>query len=191
MKINHFNHGMYSSLNKVSIQNIKSDVEPTVLSANLSRTESNIVSVASTSQFTDFEGIPVNNQNKGYIKIGNEIIEYNGVGIGVLTIVPGGRSKDNTVSTSHVNGSVVTKHEISGVSIRRLEVIQNIASSPSPNLDDYHIVFDRSSNGKDRSSDTTEGSTTIPQLSFNQQSLVGGSNVRASQNILYGALIPR
>jgi len=188
MKVNHFNHGMYSSLDKVSMQNIESDVEPTVLSANLSRTESNIISVASTSQFAKFEGINVEATNPGYVKIGNEIIEYSGVGVGALTITAsGGRGKDNTVSTSHVNGSVVTKHEVSGVSIRRLEVAQNVASSPSPNLDDYHIIFDRSSNGKDRSVDA-DG---VPELSFNQQSLVGGSNARASQNILYSALVPR
>ena len=83
------------------------------------------------------------------------------------------------------------KHEVSGVSIRRLEVTQNIGLSPSPNLDDYHISFDRGSTyGKDRSSSSGEV-LGIPQLSFNSQSLVGGSNVKASQNILYGALIPR
>ena len=190
-KINHFNHGMYSTVNKVSIENIESDVEPTILNADLSRTETNVISVASTSQFTNFEGIPVNTANIGYVKIGNEIIGYSSVGIGVLNISSNGRSIDNTQSTTNRIGTVVRKHEVNGVSIRRLEVTQNIGLSPSPNLDDYHISFDRGSTyGKDRSSSSGEV-LGIPQLSFNSQSLVGGSNVKASQNILYGALIPR
>ena len=40
---------------------------------------------------------------------------------------------------------------------------------------------------KDRSVD----SATEPQLSFNNESFVGGNNVKASQNIIYGSLIPR
>jgi len=194
-KISHFNHGMYSTVNKVSIKDIESNVEPTTLNADLSRTETNVISVASTSQFYNFEGIPVNATNTGYVKIGNEIIGYSGVVSGsgdggTLTIATSGRGVDNTLSTTHRIGTSVRKHELSGVSIRRLEVTQNIALSPSPNLDDYHISFDRSTNGKDRSSSSGE-SLGAPQLSFNSQSLVGGSDVKASQNILYGALIPR
>ena len=49
------------------------------LNADLSRTETNVISVASTSQFYNFEGIPVNATNTGYVKIGNEIIGYSGV----------------------------------------------------------------------------------------------------------------
>ena len=194
-KINHFNHGMYSTVNKVSIQDIESDVEPTTLNADLSRTETNLISVASISQFTNFEGIPVNSTNTGYVKIGNEIIGYSAVisgagDSGTLSIISNGRGIDNTVSTTHRVGTVVRKHELSGVSIRRLEVTQNVAVSPSPNLDDYHISFDRSTNGKDRSSSSGD-TPNSPELSFNQQSFVGGSNVKGSQNILYGALVPR
>ena len=62
-----------------------------------------------------------------------------------------------------------------------------MTSSSISGLDNYYISFDRSTNGKDRSSDTASE----PQLSFNSNALVGGSNVKASQNILYGSVIPR
>ena len=191
MKVNHFNHGMYSSSNKVVIENIQSDVAPTTLSDQLSRTETGSISVASTTNFDTFEGIPVSGTNIGYIKIGNEIIGYESVGVGKINLGSGTkRGIDNTIISSHEIGDVVRKHEISGVSLRRIQIENNVSSTPSPNIDDYHISFNRATNGKDRSS-TSGDSQGIPELSFNTQSLVGGSNVRASQNILYSALIPR
>lgn len=192
MKVNHFNHGMYSYTNKVSIEQIESDVEPSTLSAELSRTETSTISVASTSQFENFEGIPVSATNIGYVRVGNEIIGYQGVTDDALLIGSGTnkqRGVDNTILTDHQLNSVIRKHEISGVSIRRIEITNKDISSLSPiGLDNYHITFDRTAtSGKDRSSDAAGA----PELSFNSQSLVGGSNVKASQNILYGALVPR
>ncbi len=183
---------MYSYTNKVSIEQIESDVEPSTLSAELSRTETSTISVASTSQFENFEGIPVSATNIGYVRVGNEIIGYQGVTDDALLIGSGTnkqRGVDNTILTDHQLNSVIRKHEISGVSIRRIEITNKDISSLSPiGLDNYHITFDRTAtSGKDRSSDAAGA----PELSFNSQSLVGGSNVKASQNILYGALVPR
>ena len=192
IKVNHFNHGMYSSTNKVELTNIESDVDSTTLSSKLSRTETNVISVASTSQFANFEGIPVSSTNIGYVKIGTEIIGYQSVGTGVLNIGSGSnkqRGVDGTIVIEHNINAVVKKHEVGGVSIRRLEVADT-SISDSIGLDHYHVTFDRSSlYGKDRSgSPDIEG---VPQLSFNIESFVGGSNVKASQNILYGAIVPR
>ena len=189
IKVNHFNHGMYSSTNKVELTDIESDVAPTKLDSSLSRTETNVISVASTSQFVNFEGLPVSADNIGYVKIGTEIIGYQSVGNGILNIGSGSnkqRGVDSTIVIDHNINSIVKKHEIGGVSIRRLEVT-NLSLSNSIGLDHYHVTFDRSANGKDRSADAS-GS---PQLSFNSKSFAGGSNVKASQNILYGALVPR
>ena len=198
MKVNHFNHGMHSNSNKVSLKNIESDVLSTTLSDTLGRTITGQISVASTIQFANFEGIPVNNTNIGYVKIGNEVIGYSAVtsgngDAGTLTIAAGGREIEG-LATNHEVGSVVRKHELCGVSIRRLEVKRNVLGSPKATLDDYHISFERDGSdgqggvvGKDRSSDATG----LPQLSFSKQSPVGGSNVRGTQNILYSALVPR
>ena len=192
MFIDQFNHGMYSTTNKVKLSDIESDVEPTVLSANLDKTEISVISVASTSQFSNFEGIPVSATNIGYIKIGGEIIGYQSVGNGVLNIGSGTdeqRGVDGTIVIDHNLNSVVKKHEIAGVSIRRLETTDTTGLSVTApvDLDNYHVTFDRSANGKDRSSDVSNA----PQLSFNSERFVGGSNVKATQNILYSALVPR
>ena len=196
INVSHFNHGMYSDDNKVELIDIESDVSPSNLSATLSKTESAVISVASTSQFVNFEGVPVGTANTGYVKVGNEIIGYRSVGSGVLNIsnISGNqRGVDGTIVTDHRVNSVITKHEISGVSIRRLENgSQQVSYSSLSDLDDYYVSFDRSANGTNRTSD---GSLTItgvkyPQLSFNNESFVGGSNVKSSENVLYSSVIP-
>ena len=187
--INQFNHGMYSNSNRVKFSGIESNVEPTTLSSELSKTETAVISVGSTSQFVNFEGIAVGSANTGYVKIGSEIIGYESVGTGVLNIGNSQRGVDNTIIIDHAKNSIVTKHEIDGVSIRRLEVIDPAGLSVSDpiDIDTYHVTFDRSTNGTNRQNSTP----TVPQLSFNTESFLGGSNVKASQNILYGALVPR
>ena len=193
MFVEHFNHGMHSTSNKVKISDIESDVEPTVITADLSKTETSIISVASTSQFTNFEGIAVGAANTGYVKIGSEIIGYESVGTGVLNIGNSQRGVDNTVVIDHSLNSVVRKHEISGVSIRRLETTDttglSVVGYPRQpiDLDTYHVTFDRSKNGTDRSTDTA----TSPELSFSRDEFLGGSNVKMTQNLLYSAIVPR
>ncbi len=191
INVSHFNHGMYSDDSKVQFIDIESDTTPTILSSALLKTESAVISVGSTSQFVNFEGVAVGAANTGYVKIGNEIIGYRAIGNGVLNIatVSGNqRGVDNTIVTDHRINSIVRKHEVGGVSIRRLEVgTRQVSNSSLSGLDDYYVSFDRSTNGKNRSVD----SATEPQLSFTSESFVGGNDVKASQNILYGSLIPR
>ena len=191
-KVNHFNHGMYSTTNKVKIKGIESDVAPTTLTAVLSKTETNTIGIGSTTPFTNFEGIPVSATNIGYVQIGDEIIGYQSVGSGVLNIASGTgnqRGVDNTVPIEHQIDAVVKKYEFGGVSMRRIQVpdTSTLGLSSPIDLDSYHVTFDRTANGKNRSAD----SATEPQLSFNSEAFVGGSNVRASENILYSALVPR
>ena len=191
-KVNHFNHGMYSTSNKVKIKGIESDVAPTTLTAVLSKTETNTIGIGSTTPFTNFEGIPVSATNIGYVQIGDEIIGYQSVGSGVLNIASGTgnqRGVDNTVPIEHQIDAVVKKYEFGGVSMRRIQVpdTSTLELSSPIDLDSYHVTFDRTANGKNRSAD----SATEPQLSFNSEAFVGGSNVRASENILYSALVPR
>jgi len=189
MFVDQFNHGMYSTSNKVKLSDIESDVEPTVINAQLSKTETSVISVGSTSQFINFEGIAVGAANTGYVKIGSEIIGYESVGTGVLNIGNSQRGVDGTIVIDHTPNSIVRKYEISGVSIRRLETSDGTGLSLTTpiDLDDYHVTFDRSTNGKNRSVDTA----TAPQLSFTNDAFLGGSHVKATQNILYSAIVPR
>ena len=187
-KVNNLDHGMYSNTNKLDLKNISSDVVPTELSATLLNNESSSISVASTSVFTNFEGAPVSGINTGYVKIDNEIIGYDGVGGGVLNIASGanGRGVDNTNTLSHDVNTLVSKYELNGVSIRRLSRNNLNVNSNQIELDSHFVEFDRSTNGKNRSSD----SMNFPQLSFNSKQSTGGNFVRSSENISFNSIKP-
>ena len=187
-KVNNLDHGMYSNTNKLDLKNISSDIVPTELNATLLNNESSSISVASTSVFTNFEGAPVSGINTGYVKIDNEIIGYDGVGGGVLNIASGanGRGVDNTNTLSHDVNTLVSKYELNGVSIRRLSRNNLNVNSNQIELDSHFVEFDRSTNGKNRSSD----SMNFPQLSFNSKQSTGGNFVRSSENISFNSIKP-
>jgi len=186
MRVNHFNHGMYSNTNKVILSDVQSNVEPTTLSAALSVSEVSSVSVANTSNFTTFEGVEVSASNPGYIKINNEIITYNDVGSGSLTIASDGRATDSTIAELHEIGNIVYKYELNGISLRRVNKTHTIAEPIG--IDDYHIIVDRSANGVDRSVDGTP--TGMPQLNFSSEASTGSNNCRATENIMFDSIIP-
>jgi hypothetical protein len=187
-RVNHFDHGMYSGINSVRISNVESSYSPTTLNAELSSdaAASATISVASTANFDTFEGMPLNaTSNKGYIKIGDEIIEYSGVGVGNLTI--SNRGIEGKI-INHQANSLVYKYELNGVSLRRINKTHQIDSS-NIDIDAYNIAIDRSSNsGSNRSSDSA---TLYPELSFFDESHLGGQNVQASENIEFSEVIPK
>ena len=194
LKINQFNHGMYSSTNKVELSNIKSDRPTSTLTANLIRSETSTISVASTLPFQTFEGIEVNANTgyKGYVKIGNEVIEYDNVTANGLSIASNGRGVEgNTII--HDIGDTVEKYELNGVSLRRICISSGKQiSSNDIGMDHYHLEFDNGTTyGQDRSLDEVYGGVQYPQLSFNSDALVGGNGARATQNIIYSAIVPR
>ena len=190
-KVDHFNHGMYSTTNKLVIDNIKSDIPTTRLRSRLSSdviSSTSTISIASTENFTIFEGQNVTASYPGYIKIGNEIIKYEGCGSGTLIISSNGRGVDNTISINHSRGKDVEKYEFGGVSLRRINGITTSIHSPV-DIDSYHVRIDRSNaKGNDRSNDGS--STGSPELSFNDEKLIGGDIVLASENIMYDAINP-
>ena len=167
MRVNHFNHGMYSNTNKVILSDVQSNIEPTTLSATLSVSDITSVSVANTSNFTTFEGVDVSASNPGYIKINNEIITYDGIGSGSLSIASNGRATDSTITELHDINNIVYKYELSGVSLRRINKTHTIAEPIG--IDDYYIIVDRSANGVDRSVDGTPSG--MPQLNFSSEAL--------------------
>jgi hypothetical protein len=183
-KVNQYDHGMYSSSNKVSISNVQSDVAPSTLSVQL-LTSDTTISVASTSNFSTFEGKSVSNTNPGYVKIENEIIKYESLGTGTLETIT--RGVDSTLVISHDLNTPVYKYELGGVSLRRINKTHNV-SSTGIGIDEYYVEFDRSTNGVDRSSDNTP--TSFPQLSFANELSCGGSEVQASENIQFNSVIP-
>jgi hypothetical protein len=186
LRVNHFDHGMYSSTNKVIISGVEPNVPATTLSSDLTIDETATISVASTSNFTTFEGQTVSpGSYLGYVKIGDEIISYNDVGNGTLTIAS--RSVEGIVQP-HSAGSLVSKYELNGVSLRRINGITHDVSSLGNDIDQYHIAIDMSTNGSDRSNDgDTSGAS---QLSFNSEASLGGENCKATENIQFNEIVP-
>ena len=182
-KVNHYDHGMYSNVNKLIISNVESDVPPTTLSSALSKTDT-AISIASTSNFGTFEGLNVG-VSTGYIKIDDEIIKYESVGVNQLTAIT--RGIDSTIVSNHDINSLVYKYELGGVSLRRINTTHNI-SSTEIGIDSYYVEFDRSSNGLDRSSDNNL--TNIPQISFKTEQICGGNSVHSTENIQFNSVTP-
>ena len=187
LRVNHFDHGMYSSTNDVVISDIETNVPTTTLSTDLSSQEVDTISVADSSNFANFEGMPVSATNLGYVLIENEIIAYDAVSAGVLEIATSGRGIDSTLVIEHSNAQKVSKYELNGVSLRRINTTHDV-SNVDIGLDHYHVKINRATNGVDRSSDNT--TTRAPELSFNNEADLGGSNIKASENIQFGSLIP-
>jgi hypothetical protein len=183
-RVNHFEHGMNSISNKVIISDVESDVEPTLLTQPVLLQQSTI-SVASTGNFTIFEGKVVDTNNPGYVKIDNEIIAYTNVGSGFLSI--SGRGEDSTLGATHDNGSLVYKYELGGVSLRRINTTHNL-SSTDIGIDNYYVEFSRSLNGVNRSSDNSPAN--YPELSFTGEVSCGGEIVRATENIQFTSVNP-
>ena len=185
IRVSHFNHGMYSNTNKVVLSDIESSVAPTTLSASLNNTETTNINVTSGTNFSTFEGQSVSATNPGYAKIGNEIISYNSVGGNTLGI--SSRGVDSTVITGHNNNDLVYKYELNGVSLRRINDVTHTVANPI-GIDDYHVAIDMSANGVNRSVDGVP--TGFPALSFSNESSVGGSRVRSTENIAYTTITP-
>lgn len=183
IKVDHFDHGMYSNNNKLIISGAESSVPATTLSTQLLTSDVSVVSIADTSNFAIFEGILVSGNNPGYVKIENEIISYTSVGNGSLNGVV--RGIDLTLPLDYKINSIVYKYEMNGVSLRRINTTHDISDLKS-GIDDYYIEIDRSTNGIDRTID----SPVLSELSFTNESTTGGSNVYATSNILYNAIVP-
>jgi hypothetical protein len=178
---------MYASNNKLTLSNIESNIAPTTLSATLLSSDTSI-SVASTSNFTTFEGIAVSASNPGFIKIENEIIKYESVGTGQLLTIT--RGIDSTLVLDHAVNSMVYKYELSGVSLRRINATHDISDTGN-DIDTYYIEFDRSNFDSNAVNRGTDGSlASAPQISFNSEYTGGGNNVYATENIQYDTITP-
>ena len=190
-KVNHYEHGMYSNVNKVSVSNVESDIAPTSLSLPLTASDTTI-SIASTANFATFEGLTVSASNPGFIKIGNEILKYTSPpGSGTITVT---RGIDSTLAIPHDLNTPVYKYEVGGVSLRRINKTHDI-SDTGIDIDSYYVEFDRSnfdSNAASRSTDQGSSGTpqNSPQLSFNSELSCGGNNVESSENIQFNSIIP-
>ena len=192
LKVDHFDHGMYSNTNQLTLKNVQSSTSPVVLTSELLAENVTSISIGAgdTTNFSTFEGISVSPTNPGYVKINNEIVSYSGVSAsGILTIVSGGRGIDSTIVSTHPINSLMYKYELNGVSLRRINKTHDI-SDLNIGLDGYYLEIDTSANGNGVNRSTDGSFTSAPQLSFTSQQTVGGSGVLATENIQFNALVP-
>jgi hypothetical protein len=201
-KVFHKNHGMYSSLNKVRLSGMESDITPSTLNSDYVSTTNDSIILNSIDNFKDFENIPVSAINPGYILIGSEIISYTGIDINSNLLTGITRGIDNTIPSQHNKNNLVFKYEFNGISLRRINKTHSFIDTDLNKypigIDDYHIKINTSLNGVDR---TYGNANNFPELFFRDKK-TGGSYLssgpqsssltgpKSTQNITFNVVKP-
>ena len=194
-KVNHNNHGMYSTQNKVSLSGIESDISPVRLAADYSASSTSAMTLTDVSIFNNFENISVSVANTGYILIKDEIIGYTGLNTSTKTLTGISRG---SVPGSYNSNEIVSKYELNGVSLKRINKTHTISNSYSIDLDEYSIELDPTADGTDRSTGNGNG---YPALYFNETKSGGSYQTilptssnskgpKATQNIPFNIIKP-
>ena len=194
IEVSQFNHGLTSDNNHLSLADIEPDTEPVKLTGNIVGLATGSISVANTAPFATHEGIST---SLGYLKVNNEIIKYDGIGAGTITIATDGRAVQDSLARSHNIGDVARRYELNGISLIGINTDHNMANNASTvnnakNIDKYYLEVLR--NG--RIGLANRGETGVPNnddnlVCFVDEKGVGGDNIYSSQNIQYNAIIPR
>lgn len=185
VKVNHKNHGMYTEEDYVEISGAISDIRPTKLAVAYSADSTSALSVVDASKFSTFEGVGVGTTNPGYLKIGNEIIEYTSVNGNNLE----GDILRGTSARTYPVGTPVFKYELNGISLKRINkthYLGDVSTDTYPiTFDSYHVKIDTSTDGIDRSIENG-----YPVLYQQKTKNTGGYSIDASQNIPFEVLTP-
>ena len=166
--VSHYNHGMQSDTNLVTLADIEPNTVPIALTDNLDVNDQ-IISVASTTPFSTFNGIST---SQGYVKVNSEIIYYSSIGTNQLGI--GTRGIDNSIVRTHSIDDLARKYELNGIDLRKINTNHNMPNnttlSNERTIDHYHLEIDRPIAVGDN------------QTSFTDEESLGGDNIFASQN---------
>ena len=179
IEVSHYNHAMEADNNFVTIADVEPDSIAVLLTNSLSL-DDQVISVASTSEFSTFSGIST---TQGYIKLNNEIIYYDSIGVNQLGI--GTRGVDGTIPRTHQIDDRIFKYELNGFDLREInkthDMLQTpVALSDLKDMDTYYLSLNR---GSLASGDS--------QVSFNDEANLGGSNIFASQNYQFDMVAPQ
>jgi len=187
VKVNHQNHGMYFSDNKVKIEGALSDIKPTKLTAAYDASSTGSIAVTDSTQFSTFENVGVGTTNIGYLLIGNEIIEY--------TSISGNNIAGNITRglnpLSYPVGTPVYKYELGGVNLKRINKTHNLNDVTISNpitFDSYHIKLDM--DALDNDNDNRSNDVGYPALYLNKTKSAGGYNMKATQNMPFEIITP-
>jgi len=164
LKINHAGHGMYSTANNVTIDEVKSGAS-TTLNGAISDTATSITLTSGTN-FDDTSGkYSRDASNVYYIKIDDEIISYTTIsGTGITSATRGANS---TTAVSHANGATVELYQIHKVPL--YDINKTHTAIGNIQTDSYTIAL----------------STTPVVDGEGSTSTFGGSVVTATENAQY------
>ena len=170
---------MQADNNLVTLADVEPDTIPVLLTDSLS-VDGQTISVASTSEFVTYNGIST---SQGYVKINNEIIFYNSIGTNQLGI--GTRGVDGTIPRTHDTGDKANKYELNGFDLRCINtdhsmVLMGQEINDLKDMDNYYLSLNRKN--------LNSGDT---QVSFKDESNLGGDNIFASQNYQFDTIIPQ
>ena len=179
---------MYFSDNKVEISGVQSDIKPTKLTAAYEATSTSPISVVKGQDFEEFENVGVGTTNTGFLRIGEEIIEYTSVTGNTI----GGNITRGSNPVTYPVGTPVYKYELADVNLKRINKtheLSDVTKSDPITFDSYNIKVDMSEkfniNNDDRSNDVG-----FPQLFVGQTKSAGGYDIRATQNMPYEVITP-
>ena len=179
--------------NLVQIFNAESDVPPTKLSVAYEIGSTAAISVDDNSAFGTFENAPVSTTNAGYLKIGNEIIEYTEVsGSNII----GGTITRGVDKATYPIGTLVYKYELNGVNLARINKVHDLEDVTKPDpigFDSYHLKLNMAetfSQGTGVNNVDRSNNVTYPALYVKDVKETGGYNIRATQNIPFEIVTP-
>ncbi len=192
--VDHKNHGMHHELNRVTLEEIGSDVPATKITLPYNTNSSSNISVETDGNFGLFENVSVATTNPGLARIGDEIVKYTGTSGNTLTGITRGSDKRN-----YIKGTPIVKYELGGVSLARFNKTHKLSDitdrDPDPlSFDHYTLKIEQgtlegavNATAVDRSS-STAGSN--PVLYCNDTKSAGGYYTTASQNMPFQIINP-
>ena len=181
IEVSHYNHGMQSNSNIVNISAIEPNTPSTTITAAIISTN-NTISVANTANFVTFEGSAVSGSNLGYVIVNDEIISYNQINVGSLSI--NSRGENESTVRNHSSGDIIQKYELNGISLTRINNSHNMPTNQTlvsqRDIDTYHIEVERPGTKNSGSN----------MLNFDSEGSFGGNRCQATQNIQFNEIIP-
>ena len=196
IKVNHQNHGMYWTNNKVEISSVESDLKPTKLAVEYQLGDTGTISVNDASNFSTFENVGVGTTNVGFLRMGNEIIEYTSVSGNIIggNIVRAQSVVGSGPAVTYPVGTPVYKYELGGVNLARINKTHNLSDVTVANpiaYDSYYVKLDMSTKwDNNEANDDRSNDVGFPKLFLNNNKSAGGYKVRASQNMPYELIRP-
>ena len=188
IEISQYNHGMHSGNNKLEISNVRPTTAPVVLNAavglstNVMLLDDPATGANATLSFQEFEGVPATG---GFVIVNNEIMEYSSVDSNNESLYISKRGISNSAIREHAKGSLVYKYEFNGFSLTGINTDHQLPSTEllrtKSDIDKYYIEVPRS----------TGRTTGDDMMNFFDDSFGGGTEIFASQNILYNQIYPR